>query len=88
MQRIKSGSTVIPMARSDQNIIASRAEVVTIINRVTERNADTEFIDKNLTAINRFTDVKNNSHWAFYAIEEATNTHIGVIDIDNETWLK
>ncbi|UKI37071.1 MAG: hypothetical protein L6V93_02280 [Clostridiales bacterium] len=41
---------------------------MTIINRATGRNADTEFINKNLTVLNRFTDVKNNSHWAAYDI--------------------
>ena len=56
------------------DIVVTRAEVVTIINRATGRNADTEFINKNLTVLNRFTDVKNNSHWAAYDILSAANT--------------
>ena len=61
---------------------------MTIINRATGRNADTEFINKNLTVLNRFTDVKNNSHWAAYDIFEASNDHTGIINGSNEIWSK
>ena len=70
------------------DIVVTRAEVVTIINRATERNADTEFINKNLTVLNRFTDVKNNSHWATYDIFEASNDHTGITSGSNEIWSK
>ena len=43
---------------------------------------------KAVSSLNKFTDLKNNSHWAFYAIAESANTHIGVIGTDNETWVK
>ncbi len=70
------------------DIVVTRAEVVTIINRATGRNADTEFINKNLTVLNRFTDVKNNSHWAAYDIFEASNDHTGITSGSNEIWSK
>ena len=70
------------------DIVITRAEVVTIINRATGRNADTEFINKNLTVLNRFTDVKNNSHWAAYDIFEASNDHTGITSGSNEIWSK
>ena len=66
----------------------TRAEVVTVVNKATGRIADEGYINKNLSSLNKFTDLKNNSHWAFYAIEESANTHIGVTGIDNETWVK
>ena len=66
----------------------TRAEVVTVVNKATGRIADEGYINKNLSSLNKFTDLKNNSHWAFYAIEESANTHIGVTGTDNETWVK
>ena len=66
----------------------TRAEVVTVVNRATGRIADEGYINKNLSLLNKFTDLKNNSHWAFYAIAESANTHIGVTGTDNETWIK
>ena len=70
------------------DIIVTRAEVVIIINRATNRNADKEFINKNLTVLNRFTDVKNNSHWAAYDIFEISNDHIGISNDSDEIWNK
>ena len=66
----------------------TRAEVVTVVNKATGRIADEGYINKNLSSLNKFTDLKNNSHWAFYAIAESANTHIGVTGTDNETWIK
>ena len=66
----------------------TRAEVVTVVNKATGRTADEGYINKNLSSLNKFTDLKNNSHWAFYAIEESANTHIGVIGTDDESWIK
>ncbi len=66
----------------------TRAEVVTVANKATGRIADEGYINKNLSSLNKFTDLKNTSHWAFYAIAESANTHIGVTNSDNETWVK
>ncbi|MBQ7574462.1 MAG: S-layer homology domain-containing protein, partial [Clostridia bacterium] len=72
--------------KGDNNI--TRAEVVTVVNRATGRNADESYINKNLSVLNKFTDLKNNSHWAYYDIEEAANTHRSVSNRDAENWVK
>ena len=72
--------------RGDSNI--TRAEVVTVANRVMGRTPDKEYINDNLAALNKFTDLKNNSHWAYYDIMEAANAHFAVSSSENETWVK
>ena len=72
--------------KPDINI--TRAEVVTVVNRATGRNADKEYVNENLTKLNRFTDLKSNSHWAWYDILEAANDHLGIVDEDSEIWVK
>ena len=72
--------------KGDNNI--TRAEVVTVTNHATGRIPDQECITKNVTTLNRFTDLKNNSHWAYNDIMEAANTHKAVTSADNETWVK
>ena len=66
----------------------TRAEVVTVVNRATGRNADESYINKNLSVLNKFTDLKNNSHWAYYDIMESANTHKAVNSADGEVWFK
>ena len=56
----------------DVNI--SRAEVVAVVNRATGRIADKEYIKKNYTKINRFTDVTNSDLWFFADVLSAANT--------------
>lgn len=51
----------------------TRAEVVSITNRMLTRRADKDFITKHRSAILRFTDTS--THWAFYDIVEACNGH-------------
>ena len=72
--------------KGDNNI--TRAEVVTVTNRATDRNADESYINKNLSNLEKFTDLKNNSHWAFYDIEEAANTHKAEKSNEGESWSK
>ncbi|MSS94953.1 hypothetical protein FYJ53_14460 [Eubacterium sp. BL-380-WT-2B] len=72
--------------RPDNNI--TRAEVVTVVNHATGRYADKDYINKNLSVLNKFTDLKNNSHWGYYSIMEAANTHKAVSNSDTETWVK
>ena len=72
--------------KGDANI--TRAEVVTVINRATGRTADEDYINNNLSVLNKFTDLKNNSHWGYYAIMEAANTHMAVGNSENEIWVK
>lgn len=59
--------------RADNTI--TRAEAVTIVNRMLERIPDKEYIDKNLHKLIDFTDVRDNTYWAYYDIFEAANTH-------------
>ena len=70
--------------RPDNKI--TRAEVVTIVNRVTERNADEDFIDKHISDLLNFTDVKDKGYWAYHSIVEAANTHDALIIDDTESW--
>ncbi|MBO4898629.1 MAG: S-layer homology domain-containing protein [Clostridia bacterium] len=72
--------------KGDNNI--TRAEVVTVVNRATGRKADESYINKNLSVLNKFTDLKNNAHWAYYDIEEAANTHKATKAGEAETWTK
>lgn len=72
--------------KPDTNI--TRAEVVTVVNRMTGRTADKEYINDNLSVLNKFTDLKNNAHWAYYDIMEAANTHMAVSNSNTETWVK
>ena len=46
------------------------------------------YINKNISTLNKFTDLKNNSHWGYYDILESANTHIGITNGDSETWVK
>lgn len=72
--------------KGDNNI--TRAEVVTVTNHATERTPDEDYINKNVSTLNKFTDLKNNSHWAYYDIMEAANTHLGVANEAAENWVK
>lgn len=55
--------------KPDDNI--SRAEVVKTVNRMLDRIADKEFINKN--DVKPFTDI--DTHWAYYEIVEASASH-------------
>ena len=43
---------------------------------------------KNLSVLNKFTDMKNNAYWAYYDIMESAKGHKAVSDSDGETWVK
>ena len=64
----------------------SRAEVVTIVNRLLGREADEDYIADNLRKLNTFPDVSR-KHWAYYAVMEAANAHTAVLG-ENESWSK
>lgn len=53
----------------------TRAEAVTIVNRMLERIPDKEYINNNLHKLIDFIDVRDNTYWAYYEIFEAANTH-------------
>lgn len=69
---------------ADRNI--SRAEVVTLVNRLLGREADEEYIANNLRKLNTFPDVTR-KHWAYYAVMEAANAHTAILG-NSETWSK
>ncbi len=66
----------------------TRAEVVTVVNRATGRKADESYITKNVSVLNKFTDIRNNSMWYYTDVMEAANTHLANSSNDNETWVK
>ncbi len=70
------------------NNFITRAEVVTIVNRLTRRIPDEEYINKNTATLNKYTDLKTDSHWAYDEIAEASNTHRAVVTDNVETWVK
>ena len=66
----------------------TRAEVVTVVNRAIGRKADESYITKNVSVLNKFTDIRNNSMWYYADITEAANTHLANSANQTETWLK
>jgi len=62
----------------------SRAEVVTIVNRLLDRTADEEYVYDNLRSLNTFADVTKR-HWAYLEVLEAANAHSAVYD-EAESW--
>ena len=66
----------------------TRAEVVTVVNRATGRKADEGYITKNVSVLNKFTDIRNNSMWYYADVMEAANTHLANSANQTETWVK
>lgn len=64
----------------------TRAEIVTVMNRLLGWNADKTYIKANLKKLNTFTDMSD-KHWAYYAVMEAANTHTAILD-GEESWSK
>ena len=62
----------------------TRAEVVTIINRMLGRSADKGFIDTHMNT--KYIDVLK-GHWAYYEILEATQAHNYEVKTSGENWL-
>ena len=71
--------------KGDNNI--TRAEVVTVVNRATGRIADMDYVSKNASVLNKFTDL-NQNHWSYPEVMEAANTHIGAVNNSGEAWIK
>ena len=70
--------------RAAQNI--TRAEVVTIVNRLLDRTADEAYIAQNLRKLNTFSDMKE-THWAYYDVMESANAHTATYE-KAEIWSK
>ncbi len=65
----------------------TRAEVVTVVNRMLSRYPDTKYIDKNVDKLTTFTDVTDKEHWAYYEIFEAANEHHTRLNKNKESWI-
>lgn len=65
----------------------TRAEVVTVVNRMLSRYPDKKYIDKNVDKLTAFTDVTDNTHWAYYEIFEAANDHHTRLNKQTESWI-
>lgn len=65
----------------------TRAEVVTIVNRMLVREADKAYAASNSEVLAMFTDVTT-AHWAYYNVIEAANEHDYTIKDGNEIWSK
>ncbi|GBF75543.1 hypothetical protein PA598K_03960 [Paenibacillus sp. 598K] len=64
----------------------SRAEVVSLVNRMLERVADKGYVDSHTATLNQYTDLIK-THWAYYDIMEATNSHDYEKSEGSETWI-
>ena len=64
----------------------TRAEVVTIVNRMLGRTADEAFIRKNQDSLTTFRDLRNPHYWAYYDLMEAANGHTIVTGAEPEVW--
>ncbi|MDL2248123.1 S-layer homology domain-containing protein [Tyzzerella sp. OttesenSCG-928-J15] len=70
----------------EPNRLITRAEVVSLVNNIVERQPDKAFIDM-ADEINTFNDI-DKDHWAFYNIMEATFAHDHEKADASEIWKK
>lgn len=63
----------------------TRAEVVSLVNRMLDRKCDVNYVDKHADAMKQYTDL-NKTHWTYYQIFEASNAHDYTTDASGETW--
>ncbi len=66
----------------------TRAEAVTIVNRMLCRYYDKNYIDWNYSELLNFSDLTDSNYWAYYEIFEAANEHHTFINIasKSEDW--
>lgn len=67
------------------NRTISRAEAVTLANRMLGRSADKDYVDAHADELRKFTDV-DAGYWAYYNIAEAANSHDYVKTNGIEDW--
>jgi len=63
----------------------TRAEAVTLVNRMTERRADRSYIDQPSGMLRSYSDLKK-AYWAYYDIMEAVTRHEYVKGSNEESW--
>lgn len=65
----------------------TRAEVVTVVNRMLSRSADESYVDSHVKDLVDFSDLTSDKdHWAYYEICEAANEHYATFGKNSETW--
>lgn len=64
----------------------TRAEVVTIVNRMLDRTADEAFVRQRDDDLVTFYDLQNPHYWAYYDLMEAANGHSIVTGAEEEIW--
>ena len=64
----------------------TRAEVVSVTNRMLERVCDQAYIESHKASIKDYFDITN-AHWAYYHIMEASNGHLYVKGEQSENWI-
>lgn len=69
--------------RGDAKI--TRAEVVTMADRLLGRTADMEYVADHLKQLVTFSDLES-KHWAYYAVLEAANGHMAEKNDNGESW--
>ena len=68
--------------------VITRAEVVSITNRMLERSADANYVRNNRGSLIQYTDLPT-GHWAYLPIMEASNAHDYTRNADgSETWTR
>lgn len=65
----------------------TRAEVVTLVNRMLERYSDRSYVDSNSQLLKQYIDLQN-TYWAYYEIMEASTWHDYEKSSISETWLR
>ncbi|MCL1835331.1 MAG: S-layer homology domain-containing protein [Oscillospiraceae bacterium] len=66
----------------------TRAEVVTLVNRMTDRRCDTNYVETNYDALPRTYSDIDDSHWAYWHVMEASTGHDFELDAaDDEIWI-
>ena len=63
----------------------TRAEGAVIVNHMPGPTPDQSFVDRSLDRLVSFSDL-NSSHWAFYPIMEASNSHDHIKAGGSEQW--
>ena len=65
----------------------TRAQVVTIVNHMLGRSADTGYVDAHAAALAGFSDLRDSGKWYYYDMVEAADAHNYSKDSDGqETW--
>ena len=78
---LSSNAAVLEKVRD----FSDRAEVTVIVNHMLGRTPDQSFVDRSLDRLVSFSDL-NSSHWAFYPIMEASNSHDHIKAGGSEQW--